>query len=829
MNLPELKKRFKNKYAIRIIAGVLVVTLLGTGVSASSVTAKNSTVKGTETVEETAETEETEEAEETEAGKKLADKLAKSVSVEEKKIGKEETVYVIADSTGKEKNIIVSDHLINAEEKDTLEDASTLKDIENVKGDETFTQKGNKVTWKADGNDIFYQGTSVEKAPVSQKITYFLDGKEITPEKLAGQSGEVTIRVEYTNHEKTEAAIDGEKTEIYVPFVAIGGMILDDSFTDIKVKNGKVISDGNNNLVVGYTLPGLKESLDVTEDDFDGDVNIPDYYEVTANVENFELGMTMTVVANATNFIAAQGENDLSDVDDLLDTLTEATGQLADGSSSLAEGTDTLKSSMGEFSDGVSALKKGISDYTEGASRLTEGISELADKTSTLSSGATTLNDSAATLASGVATLDKALNTEFTDKEKSNMQEQVTGTIEKQESSIKKSARKSVEAEAETIQAQAEAAVDSQAAAIQAQAEAAVDSQAAAIQAQAEAAVEAQTDAIWAQAVQAVDAAFAGGQYAAIQAGAKEQITSALNGQVSGVEGSVREALVASGIPDETAAAIANQIATGIASGMEAAADQLAAGVADTAMLSAESAAGTAAVSGAKAAAGTAAVSGAKAAAGTAAVTGAKSAAGTAAVSGAKAAAGTAAVSGATAAAETAAYEGAKSAAGTAAISAAEQTKKNIAGNIEQQTESGYSLVTGSKALAEGTQSLAASVPTLISGITQLNDGGKELASNNDKLNQGAVALKDGTDAIVDGVDQLKDGAHQLADGIVEFNEEGVEEIIDSYNGEIQPLLDRIQAVLDAGADYQSFTDIAEGVDGSVKFIIKTDAIKVED
>ena len=814
MNLPELKKRFKNKYAIRIIAGVLVVTLLGTGVSASSVTAKNSTVKGTETVGETAETEETEEAEEKEAGKELADKLAKSVSVEEKKIGKEETVYVIADSTGKEKNIIVSDHLINAEEKDTLEDASTLKDIENVKGDETFTQKGNKVTWKADGNDIFYQGTSVEKAPVSQKITYFLDGKEITPEKLAGQSGEVTIRVEYTNHEKTEAAIDGEKTEIYVPFVAIGGMILDDSFTDIKVKNGKVISDGNNNLVVGYTLPGLKESLDVTEDDFDGDVNIPDYYEVTANVENFELGMTMTVVANATNFIAAQGENDLSDVDDLLDTLTEATGQLADGSSSLAEGTDTLKSSMGEFSDGVSALKKGISDYTEGASRLTEGISELADKTSTLSSGATTLNDSAATLASGVATLDKALNTEFTDKEKSNMQEQVTGTIEKQESSIKKSARKSVEAEAETIQAQAEAAVDSQAAAIQAQAEAAV---------------EAQTDAIWAQAVQAVDAAFAGGQYAAIQAGAKEQITSALNGQVSGVEGSVKEALVASGIPDETAAAIANQIATGIASGMEAAADQLAAGVADTAMLSAESAAGTAAVSGAKAAAGTAAVSGAKAAAGTAAVTGAKSAAGTAAVSGAKAAAGTAAVSGATAAAETAAYEGAKSAAGTAAISAAEQTKKNIAGNIEQQTESGYSLVTGSKALAEGTQSLAASVPTLISGITQLNDGGKELASNNDKLNQGAVALKDGTDAIVDGVDQLKDGAHQLADGIVEFNEEGVEEIIDSYNGEIQPLLDRIQAVLDAGADYQSFTDIAEGVDGSVKFIIKTDAIKVED
>ena len=42
-------------------------------------------------------------------------------------------------------------------------------------------------------------------------------------------------------------------------------------------------------------------------------------------------------------------------------------------------------------------------------------------------------------------------------------------------------------------------------------------------------------------------------------------------------------------------------------------------------------------------------------------------------------------------------------------------------------------------------------------------------------------------------------------------------------------LFDRIQAVLDAGADYQTYTDIADGVNGSVKFIIKTDAVKAED
>ena len=146
----------------------------------------------TETVEETEVSEEAEDTEDTEdAESSLKDLLDNGSHVSEKEIGKEETVYVIADNTGKEQKIIVSDHLINNDDKDTLEDASTLKDIENVKGDETFTQSGNKVTWQADGNDIFYQGTSESELPVTQKLTYYLDGKEVTPEELAGKSGEV--------------------------------------------------------------------------------------------------------------------------------------------------------------------------------------------------------------------------------------------------------------------------------------------------------------------------------------------------------------------------------------------------------------------------------------------------------------------------------------------------------------------------------------------------------------------------------------------------------------------------------------------------------------
>ena len=130
------------------------------------------------------------------------------------------------------------------------------------------------------------------------------------------------------------------------------------------------------------------------------------------------------------------------------------------------------------------------------------------------------------------------------------------------------------------------------------------------------------------------------------------------------------------------------------------------------------------------------------------------------------------------------------------------------------------------KALSEGTQSLENSMPTLLDGISKLYDGSQTLVGNNTTLNDGVSKLADGADDIADGVDQLSDGAHQLADGIVEFNEEGIEKILNAYNGDIEPLVERLQAVLDAGKDYDTYTDKADGVNSSVKFIYKTAAIK---
>ena len=258
---------------------------------------------------------------------------------------KEETVYVNMDASGNVEKITVSDWLKNAAGSAELSDSSSLSDIKNVKGDETFTQDGEKLTWQADGSDIYYQGTTDKELPVTVKLTYYLDGQEISPEDLAGKSGKVKIRIDYTNNEKETVKVNGEDREIYTPFAMISGMILSqDNFSNVKVTNGKVISDGSRNIVVGVALPGLSESIGLSDTEDLDDIDIPDYVEVEADTTNFKLDMTATVATTGVlDDLGIENLDDLKDLKDSLDELTENSLKLVDGSSDLADGTSDLK------------------------------------------------------------------------------------------------------------------------------------------------------------------------------------------------------------------------------------------------------------------------------------------------------------------------------------------------------------------------------------------------------------------------------------------------------------------------------------------------------
>lgn len=856
MKLPELKEKLKSKYIVRVVAGVLTIALVGTGIGATAVFAeKNSTAV---TAEADSTTDSSKDADD------IADKLMDSVSLKDNDADKDESVYLISDANGNVNKTIVVDHLKNKDKKDTLEDASNLSDIENVKGKEKFTQSGDKLTWQAGGKDIYYQGTATEEPPVTQKVTYYLDGKEISPEDLAGKSGKVKIRFDYTNTTSYTETVNGEKQTVSVPFAAITGLVLGDGFENIEVTNGKAEVSDSSSVVLGYALPGLKDSLGIKDKDLDGDVNIPEYMEMTADVENFSMPAAMTFVVNASDYVSTDGI-DTSDLDDMINDLKDASTQLQDGSKTLAEGTDTLsdglstlQSKLGTFASGVGTLKSGLKTYTDGVSTLSGGLNKLNSNVPTLSNGITTLNSSAKSLNDGVALLNATVSAKFTDSEKKTLLDQVHSTLESQKSEIEKQAQTTVASQKTAIQKQAQSAVDLQKTDIQKQAQSTVADQKEDIEKKAQAAVDDQKEQIKSvaaetvkqqeteiknQAASAVEQEFTSGKTDYITNEAKKQLESIKPVIESGVKAQFVQKMAEKnpaitdydsaktffdqnvGMKDGAAEACVNeQIDTII--------NNLAGSVASTAKDASKIAAGEAAYTAASQTAGEAAYTGASLAAGTAAYTAARQTAGEAAYAGASLAATTAAYTGASQAATTAAYTGAVSGAEQATITSTEQTKATVAASINQKQANGYSLVTGMKALADGTQTLYNSVPTLTSGIKQLVDGSNTLVANNAQLNSGASQLADGTNQIVSGVDQLttgsktlSEGAHTLADGMVQFNEEGINKILDAYNGDLKPFTDKLQAVIDAGEEYQTYSAIADGQTGSVKFIYKLASI----
>lgn len=350
----------------------------------------------------------------------LNDTLFQSVNTTSSKENrKEETVYVFADATGKQNKLIVNEKLKNASKASTINDTTNLKDVKNINGDESFQTSGSQVTWSADGKDIIYQGTYNEEAPVTMNVKYYLNDKEISADELAGKSGKVKIRFDYTNNLKKQIVVNGKTKDAYVPFTMITGMILSsDKFSNIEVTNGKMIESDKGNIVVGITMPGLKESLNLSFDSKLADVDIPQYFEVTADVNDFELDMTMSVATSNAFTAANLDELNLDKVTDKVDTLTTAGNQLEDGTKQLADGVSALhdkvpelKDGVAQLDDGASALKEGATQLNEGANALQGGAAQLNEGVDTLQNGAVQLDDGMGTLQGGATQLDDGMST----------------------------------------------------------------------------------------------------------------------------------------------------------------------------------------------------------------------------------------------------------------------------------------------------------------------------------------------------------------------------------------------------------------------------------
>jgi len=303
---------------------------------------------------------------------------------------KDETVYTKLNTDGSQQTTIVSEHLKNDKDEQTLNDLTTLSDIFNVNGEEKFTQDGEKLVWESKGNDIYYQGKTDKKLPISMKITYKLNGKKSNVEDMLGKEGKVEIHIQFTNNEK--------KDGLYVPFVVTTGTMLPtDKNSKVEVTNGKVVSNGSNNVVIALASPGLYENFDKKEE-------LKDFDEVTIKYEtkSFELKSIMTM---ATPSVLDEDDIDIfNKMDDgytMVDELSTAYDKLKSGGDTLSSGAKQFSNKYSQFNDGVNTLNSQSKLLVDGSKKINTGVEQLDDGLGQLQSGLNQLSNNSEQLRAG--------------------------------------------------------------------------------------------------------------------------------------------------------------------------------------------------------------------------------------------------------------------------------------------------------------------------------------------------------------------------------------------------------------------------------------------
>ena len=272
-----------------------------------------------------------------------------------------------------------------ADETKPAETISTTNNLVSKAVDETvyvFLDAGGNVkkTISSDwvkndlGTDVYTKTEGKVDTPITMKISYFLDDKEVTAEEIRGRSGHVKIRYDFTNNERVNG--------MYVPYAVLSGAVLPNgTFTNIKLTNAKLINDGTRTVVAGLALPGMKENLGV-------DVNLPEYFEIEADAKDFKMEMTATIATS--KVFADLDTSALNSVDALssaLQTLSDSMLQLLNGSTQLRDGLATLNSKTGVLADGVSQLRAGSLKLVDGAKALSSGISDATTGAKTIAGG----------------------------------------------------------------------------------------------------------------------------------------------------------------------------------------------------------------------------------------------------------------------------------------------------------------------------------------------------------------------------------------------------------------------------------------------------------
>lgn len=283
---------------------------------------------------------------------------------------KEEVIYVMTDAGANVKDV----YAVNIYNGGKITDYGDYSDVKLLNVDGDVSVNSDLISFESDAAKVYLQGKMDDcEIPWDISIEYFLDGEEITPEKLAGKSGDLEIRFRVSEN-------SGSRPGFYDGYALQASFTLDTDLCENIGAPGATVANVGKKKQITYTiLPGNGIDTVISAD-------VHDFEMDPASINGVRLNLDIDIDKSGFTGEAEDLEEGIEKVDSGAEELNGGVSELKTGGDSLREGADKL-------SGGAAALDSGISSLSEGIAELGDGVDELDKKSDDLTGGSKEVKD----------------------------------------------------------------------------------------------------------------------------------------------------------------------------------------------------------------------------------------------------------------------------------------------------------------------------------------------------------------------------------------------------------------------------------------------------
>lgn len=261
---------------------------------------------------------------------------------------KTEVVYATLSATGATKGVYVVNQF-DVSAAGAIEDFGTYSTVANLTDQGALKYADGATSFEAAEGAFYYQGSAAVdsvKLPWNVAISYTLDGAAISPDDVAGKSGELGIHLTTSRAEGVDAAF-ADSYMLQITLTLNG-----DTATDIVAEGATIASAGRDRTIAFTALPGKNADC-----------------ALTAKVSDFEMA-GIQIAALPYSMIMEMPETD---------EMTEGIGELSGAISQLNEGAEELASGVSELSSGAAELSSGSTEFGDGLAQLNSNAGALVE------------------------------------------------------------------------------------------------------------------------------------------------------------------------------------------------------------------------------------------------------------------------------------------------------------------------------------------------------------------------------------------------------------------------------------------------------------------